>query len=131
MASARWTKRLRRLNKHPSHNLLGTRLTKLKSLAESHGVSVVFEYDFKLNRLTSFLGHKQGSQINHKDAPTICEVAVVIEMHMACGFSLVSQTVRCLNHRTSEHKRAVDTYSANSEIAKYLSDCSNCLPDRK
>lgn len=37
---------------------------------------------------------------------------------LLCGFSFLSQTGRCFNDQTIEHKRAVNSCAANSEIVK-------------
>ena len=70
-----------------SHNLL--------AVAARFRVKVVFTSDFKLNRLTPFVGGAQGCQKRHREAAVHCQVRVVHDIPMACG-SYVGQTKRCL-----------------------------------
>lgn len=48
----------------------------LHTLAESHGVNVVFKNDFKLGKLTPSSGDKHGSPKSHRDPVNNCEMAV-------------------------------------------------------
>ncbi|CAN7983728.1 unnamed protein product [Ixodes hexagonus] len=104
-----------------SHNLM--------SIARRFNVKVLFTTDFKLSKLTPFVGGQHGCQKKHRDASVDCRESVVYDIPMSCGFSYVGQTKRCVNDRLNEHKRAVKNNAANSEIAKHIQECNNCVAE--
>ncbi|XP_040067690.1 uncharacterized protein LOC115312851, partial [Ixodes scapularis] len=101
----------------------------LRACAKKYGVDVVFSTDFRLDRLTPFETAQRGCQKAHREKSVPCNVGVVYEVPLACGFKYVGQTSRCLNDRLTEHKRNVKNNAANSELAKHLEECRNCTTD--
>ncbi|CAN8002292.1 unnamed protein product, partial [Ixodes hexagonus] len=101
----------------------------LKVQAARFGDRVVFKNDFRLSRLTPFTRGRKGYGKNHRNPAIECQEGVVYNIPLACGFSYIGQTGRCVNERLMEHKRCVLLHSPNSEIVKYLELCNNCQPD--
>ncbi|XP_042144221.1 uncharacterized protein LOC121834568 [Ixodes scapularis] len=100
----------------------------LKACAKKFDVDLVFSSDYKLSKLTPF--HKSVRECTkmHREKSIPCDNGMVYEIPLECGFKHVGQTSRCINDRLTEHKRNVKNNATDSEIAKHVQECNNCIP---
>ena len=54
---------------------------------------------------------------------------MVYGIPLACGFTYVGQTERCVNNHLLEHERAVGMRAQNSEIARHVEECNGSNPE--
>lgn len=96
----------------------------LKAVGLKFDVSLVFQNDCRLSRLTPFEKKRLSPcPTKHNEMIIDSRKGVMYEISLTCGFTYIRQT-----GTGTEHRKDIMNKMENSEVSKLLPECNNCLP---